>query len=52
MQKFRAALRDVLRISKDDLDQMLADEKKANQSKRGSKPSSSSASAYASENED
>jgi hypothetical protein len=37
---FEGALRKVLRVSKDDLNQMLADEKKANEGKpkRGPKP--------------
>jgi len=49
---FQSALRKVLRVSKDDLNQMLATEKIANQGKpkRGPKPRHSSASGRASGN--
>jgi len=48
---FKSALRNVLRVSKDDLNQMLADEKIRNQGKpkRGPKPRHSSASGHASD---
>jgi hypothetical protein len=51
MQRFQYALRRVLRVSKDDLNQMLADEKIANQGKpkRGPKPRHSSTSGRASD---
>jgi hypothetical protein len=49
--RFQGALRSVLRVSKDDLNQMLDDEKIRNQGKpkRGPKPRRSSASGHASD---
>jgi len=49
---FQGALRKVLRVSKDSMNKMLADEKIANQGKpkRGPKPRHSSASGHASDN--
>jgi hypothetical protein len=52
MDNFRTALRDVLRISKSDLTQMLADEKTANQGKPKRGPKTSSASGHASSDGD
>jgi hypothetical protein len=53
---FQSALRAVLKVSKSDMNQMLAEEKTANQGKpkRGPKPrhSSASTSDHASENND
>jgi hypothetical protein len=51
LARFQHALRGVLQVSKDDLNQMLADEKKANQGKpkRGPKPRHSSVSDHASD---
>jgi hypothetical protein len=48
--RFSSALRRVLQVSKSDLNQMLADEKRANagKPKRGPKPKHSSASGHAS----
>jgi hypothetical protein len=52
--RFQNALRSVLQVSKDDLNQRLADEKRRNHDKpkRGPKPRSSSASGHASNNGD
>ena len=43
MQRFEGALKSVLQVSKNDLNQMLADEKRANagKPKRGPKPKTS-----------
>jgi hypothetical protein len=52
LTRFKSALRSVLRVSKDDLTQMLAEEKIRNKGKlkRGPKPRRSSASDRASDN--